>query len=243
MAMETPDATLRPDAKSIWMCLSDEAWQDHLAQTCGRLLRESGAQYIRLDELGELFETCHNPAHHHASPYDLVPCKLELLRKVRAAMDAVDPDSMLFTEGGNMTPQGCIQKPSGLRVFIPFGKQQSQVVLRFKEQDFCLLWTGGGAFQGGSVEPLGLFEVSGVFEQIREAQSCFEGDGVSGAKTPDFVLQAEEEKLFSKRTVMRCLSQKSSQRLREVFHPRGSRSLLAPSFPRRLVLLSRVCCF
>ena len=100
MAMETPDATLRPDAKSIWMCLSDEAWQDHLAQTCGRLLRESGAQYIRLDELGELFETCHNPAHHHASPYDLVPCKLELLRKVRAAMDAVDPDSMLFTEGG-----------------------------------------------------------------------------------------------------------------------------------------------
>jgi hypothetical protein len=100
MVMETPDATLRPDAKSIWMCLSDEAWQDHLARTCGRLLRESGAKYIRLDELGELFETCHNPAHHHASPYDLVPCKLELLRKVRAAMDAVDPDSMLFTEGG-----------------------------------------------------------------------------------------------------------------------------------------------
>jgi len=100
MVMETPDATLRPDATSISMCLSNEAWQDHLARTCGRLLRETGADAIRLDELGELFETCHNPAHGHASPYDLVPRKLELLRKVRTAMDEVDPDAMLLTEGG-----------------------------------------------------------------------------------------------------------------------------------------------
>ncbi len=72
--------------------------QEQLAQTCKRILAESDADGIRLDELGT-FVPCHNPAHHHASPYDSLRWHRELLRKVRAAMDEVNPDTILGTEG------------------------------------------------------------------------------------------------------------------------------------------------
>ena len=72
--------------------------QEQLAQTCKRILAESGADGIRLDELGT-FVPCHNPAHHHANPYDSLRWHRELLRKVRAAMDEVNPDAILGTEG------------------------------------------------------------------------------------------------------------------------------------------------
>ena len=72
--------------------------QEQLAKTCKRILAESGADGIRLDELGT-FVPCHNPAHHHVNPYDSLRWHRELLRKVRAAMDEVNPNAILGTEG------------------------------------------------------------------------------------------------------------------------------------------------
>ena len=82
----------------VSMCHGYSPWQDHVAAVCKRLLEESGADGVRLDEFGTPSITCHNPAHHHASPYDGNKWALELLRKVRAAMDEVNPDAILMTE-------------------------------------------------------------------------------------------------------------------------------------------------
>ena len=73
-------------------------WQDHLAAVCKRLLEQSGADGIRLDEFGRAFRPCFNPAHHHKSPYDGLQWTRQILRKVRAAMDEVNPDALLLTE-------------------------------------------------------------------------------------------------------------------------------------------------
>ncbi len=82
----------------ISVCPGYGPWQDHLAQVCKRLLQETGADGIRLDELAS-FVPCFNPAHHHASPFDSNRWLHELCRKVRAAMDEVNPEAILNTEG------------------------------------------------------------------------------------------------------------------------------------------------
>ena len=100
--MGTPDVKIPSDALSIQVCSRYDKWQEYLAQVCKRLLWETGAKYIRLDEAGGLFDVCHNPAHHHKSPYyNAIKDNIALLQKVRAAMDEVDPDALLFTEGGS----------------------------------------------------------------------------------------------------------------------------------------------
>ena len=103
LLMETLDTKLpAPDKDgqlSFWVCPRYGPWQDHLARLCKDLLRQTGARYIRLDELGEAFVVCHNPKHGHPSPWVSTPEMLELLRKVRTAMDEVDPQAALFTEG------------------------------------------------------------------------------------------------------------------------------------------------
>lgn len=80
------------------MCPGCAAWQDHLAATAARLLRETGADGIRLDSLGFYFLSCYNPAHHHASPFGYNEWMKELLAKVSAAALAVNPDALLTTE-------------------------------------------------------------------------------------------------------------------------------------------------
>ncbi|OHB79400.1 MAG: hypothetical protein A2W31_13020 [Planctomycetes bacterium RBG_16_64_10] len=44
-------------------------YQGHLAQMVARLLRETGADAVRLDSLGFYFWACYNPAHHHDTPF------------------------------------------------------------------------------------------------------------------------------------------------------------------------------
>jgi len=97
LLMPTPEKKL-PEEESFYMCPRYSVWQDHLAATCKRLIQETGAKYIRLDEFGHSFLTCHNPAHNHNDPYDGHTEMLELLRKVRQAVDEVDPEVALFTE-------------------------------------------------------------------------------------------------------------------------------------------------
>ena len=112
LKMESPDAKLpAPDKdghQSLYMCPRYDAWRDHLAGVVKRLMRETGAKYIRLDELGSATLVCHNPRHHHANPWSGTPETLAFLKAIRQAMDEVDPDAALFTEGAiDMFSQYC----------------------------------------------------------------------------------------------------------------------------------------
>jgi hypothetical protein len=81
------------------MCPGCVEWQDHLAEMVARLIRQTGADGIRLDSLGFYYWPCYNPAHRHASPFGYNDWLNELLAKVRKAAVAVKPDVLLLTEG------------------------------------------------------------------------------------------------------------------------------------------------
>jgi hypothetical protein len=81
------------------MCPGCVEWQDHLADMVSRLLRETGADAIRLDSLGFYYLPCYNPAHAHATPFGYNEWIKQLLSKVHDAAAAVKPDVLLLTEG------------------------------------------------------------------------------------------------------------------------------------------------
>lgn len=81
------------------MCPGCVEWQDHLAQTVERLLRETGADGVRLDSLGFYFLPCYNPAHRHETPFGYNEWMKQLLAKVRRAALSVNPNALLTTEG------------------------------------------------------------------------------------------------------------------------------------------------
>lgn len=82
----------------MFMCPGYVPWQDQLARSCRRLLKETGADGIRLDELGMPFSPCFSGAHPHENPFDGLRWNRELLRKVRKAIDEVNPQAILTTE-------------------------------------------------------------------------------------------------------------------------------------------------
>jgi len=81
------------------MCPGCVEWQDHLADSVRRLLRETGAHGVRLDSLGFYYLPCYNPAHHHESPFGYNEWIGKLLAKVRKSAVAANPDVLLLTEG------------------------------------------------------------------------------------------------------------------------------------------------
>lgn len=81
------------------MCPGCVEWQDHLAATIGRLLRETGADGIRIDSLGFYYLPCYNPAHKHKSPFDYNEWIKQLLAKAHKAAVAANPNVLLTTEG------------------------------------------------------------------------------------------------------------------------------------------------
>jgi hypothetical protein len=80
------------------MCPGCVEWQDHLAEVAARLVRETGADGVRLDSLGFYFLTCYNPAHHHDTPFGYNQWIQQLFDKVSRAVRAVNPDCLLMTE-------------------------------------------------------------------------------------------------------------------------------------------------
>ena len=80
------------------MCPGCTGWQDHLASVVSRVLRETGADGVRLDSLGFYFLPCYNPEHHHPSPFGYNQWVSALLAKVRRAALAVNPRALLTTE-------------------------------------------------------------------------------------------------------------------------------------------------
>ncbi len=86
--------------KCFHMCPGSVGWQDHLAKTCAKLVRRTGADGVRLDSLGSYFFPCYNPKHHHESPWDFNRWICQLLDKVARAIHKVNPDCFLTTEVG-----------------------------------------------------------------------------------------------------------------------------------------------
>jgi len=83
--------------EGFFCCHGYTPWQDNIVQIC-RMLAETGIDEIRLDELGMPFKPCFNPAHRHEDPYDCVAWSLELVRRVREAIEEINPDMVLSTE-------------------------------------------------------------------------------------------------------------------------------------------------
>lgn len=86
-------------SNSTWMHMCPgSGWQDHLVKTAARLVRETGADGIRLDSLGGYFQPCYNPSHKHKSPFDYNFWMCELLKKVATAVKKINPNCILTTE-------------------------------------------------------------------------------------------------------------------------------------------------
>ncbi|CAL1519681.1 DUF6259 domain-containing protein [Chitinophaga sp. MM2321] len=81
----------------IFTCPGYKPWQDNMIRVC-TMLAKAGVDEIRLDEIGFPFRPCFNPAHHHESPYDCHRWMREYLRRIREAVDKINPDMVISTE-------------------------------------------------------------------------------------------------------------------------------------------------
>lgn len=85
--------------KDQWhFCPAVPERQDHLAHVAARLIRETGADGIRLDSLGYYCDPCYNPAHKHPHPFIWNEGMREMLLKVHKAITSVNPEAVLLTE-------------------------------------------------------------------------------------------------------------------------------------------------
>jgi hypothetical protein len=98
-----PGANLNDAEKNFFACMGYKDWQDQLIKTCVRLLKETGADGFYLDEGGGAYWPCFNAAHGHKSPYNLGEefWGAVFHRRLREAMDQVNPQAMLMTETVN----------------------------------------------------------------------------------------------------------------------------------------------
>lgn len=81
----------------IAVCAGYKPWQDNIIRVC-TMLASTGIDEIRLDEIGFPFRPCFNPAHHHESPYDCHRWMREYLRRIREAVDQINPNLVISTE-------------------------------------------------------------------------------------------------------------------------------------------------
>ena len=97
-----PDGTYRDDYDAWRMCHDTPAYRQWVAEQMQRVLRETGADGIRLDEYGHAGSACFSTKHEHT--YAEPGCTewqrgvAEATRLIRAAMDEVDPRTVLTTE-------------------------------------------------------------------------------------------------------------------------------------------------
>ncbi|MEN6605202.1 MAG: DUF6259 domain-containing protein, partial [Bryobacteraceae bacterium] len=84
----------------IFMCPRVTEWQDWMAQTYGKVAAQTGARAFYLDEFGfaQPGRACYNPAHAHAPGAAVGLGERELMRKVRASLDSVDPGAVIYIE-------------------------------------------------------------------------------------------------------------------------------------------------
>ncbi len=84
----------------IFMCPRVAQWQDWMAQTYAKVAAQTGARAFYLDEFGfaQPGRACYNPAHAHAPGATVGLGERELMRKVRASLDGVDPGAVIYIE-------------------------------------------------------------------------------------------------------------------------------------------------
>ncbi len=84
------------------MCLDVEEYRRWTADTIRRVLRETGADGVRLDEHGHMGSACFSKSHRHTfaerGNTEWLRATAESARLVRQAMDEVNPRSVLMTE-------------------------------------------------------------------------------------------------------------------------------------------------
>jgi hypothetical protein len=87
----------------VVMCPSVKPWQDHMVAETSRVLREYHFDGIFLDQPGSFYaELCYDKHHGHSNPANAWgPGYLTMLRRIREATRAIDPDSYLWIEGMN----------------------------------------------------------------------------------------------------------------------------------------------
>ncbi len=97
-----PDGEPRKDYHSWRMCIDGAEYRRYVAETMARVLRETGADGIRLDEYGHRGYVCFSDTHEHtfAAPgcKEWMRALAESCRSVREGMDRVDTRSVLTTE-------------------------------------------------------------------------------------------------------------------------------------------------
>ena len=101
-------ATMYPEGNYFWpyhdwqMCMDHQPWREYLAQTCARIIEETGGDGVRIDEMGGAARICQNKQHTHTFArwrhYNELQAQSDAARQVRRAMDGVNPDSVLLTE-------------------------------------------------------------------------------------------------------------------------------------------------
>ncbi|MFH1743510.1 MAG: DUF6259 domain-containing protein [bacterium] len=84
---------------AIHLCPGCVEWQDHLADAVYYLLKETGADGVRLDSLGFYYLPCYNPTHHHKTPFGYNEWIKQLLSKVYKAARKANPNVLFTTEG------------------------------------------------------------------------------------------------------------------------------------------------
>jgi hypothetical protein len=97
-----PDGSYRTNYEAWNMCHDVAEYRQFVADTMRRVLRETGADGIRLDEYGHCGAACFNKLHRHTFAEwgctEWQKAISETCRLVRAEMDEVDPRSVLTTE-------------------------------------------------------------------------------------------------------------------------------------------------
>jgi hypothetical protein len=97
-----PDGSYRKKYESWNMCHDCPAYRDYVVRTMRRVMRETGADGIRLDEYGHKGAACFNKRHAHTFAEwgctEWQRAIAETAKGVRQAMDEVAPGSVLTTE-------------------------------------------------------------------------------------------------------------------------------------------------
>ncbi len=87
--------------KGYWhMCPACAEWRAWLAATCAEIVRTTGVDGFFIDsQCATPYHRCFNPLHHHPHPDVWNWGVRQLLREVRAAVDAVNPNTIIIVEG------------------------------------------------------------------------------------------------------------------------------------------------
>lgn len=98
-----PEKPIGPNHTAATMCHAFSDWKHAVAAFTSRIVQLTGVDGVRLDGLVGGPDTCENPSHHHASPFETqgTASNVEIARMTRNAMDSVEGgvQAILSSEG------------------------------------------------------------------------------------------------------------------------------------------------